>query len=350
MCRKWKPVSTLVVIGFSIAFFGMGCGNDGDSELNIITKNDDDGNGADTMRIGETLYTITIIDCFDSLLSAEGINNAGQIVGTSAGADINGYLYDQGECTSIQLGTYTFARGINDLEQIVGHLGTASCNDIGVGSESFLWDKTTNSLTTLEVPGSSNATDNVCGFSANSTYAYDINDQGQIVGQFNDASKVTHGFLYQGGNYIVIDVPDTVVMWGTNNTVAATSALGINNLGQIVGYFTDIWGNQCPFLYSEGKYENIDPQFTLWLGAVATDINDAGQIVGEAPEMNEAYTYRLGFLYSQGHFRQFDIPNSRDTIATGINNIGQIVGTFTEEGPNYFTPGVTKRYMLTPIY
>jgi uncharacterized membrane protein len=71
------------------------------------------------------------------------------------------------------------------------------------------------SFTTIDVPG------------ASSTHAAGINDSGQIVGYFVDATG-THGFFLDvGGSLTTIDVP------GASDTFA----LGINNSGQIVGSF-----------------------------------------------------------------------------------------------------------------
>jgi len=328
MRRKRISIIILIAIGFFISFFGMGCNDNGSSGVSI---NNENGDAEGTIRIGETHYTITTIDCFDSVLTVQGINDAGQIVGDAAGADINGYLYDQGQCTSIRLGTYTEAMGINNLEQIVGVRGTTTCNDIGVGSESFLWDKTTNSLTTLEVPGSSNTTDNVCGFSANSTLAVGINDKAQIVGQFTDTNDLTHGFLYEEGNYEAIDVP------GASTTIAA----GINNAGQIVGNFLDADGTTHGFLYSEGNYMTIDmPNAT---STTANDINDAGQIVGN---FLDADGTTHGFLYSEGNYMTIDMPNAMSSYALGINNLEQIVGYFKEKANGGIK---TTGYMLTPL-
>ena len=73
--------------------------------------------------------------------------------------------------------------------------------------------------TELDVPG------------AMVTNANGINDSGQIVGNFDDASG-DHGFLLNNGIYTELDVP------GATFTVAN----GINDSGQIVGNFNDASG------------------------------------------------------------------------------------------------------------
>src|SRR5215469_2835305 len=71
---------------------------------------------------------------------------------------------------------------------------------------------------------------------ATNTVARGINDAGQIVGYFSD-SNGTHAFFLSDGNYTIIDVPH-----------ASTQGRGINASGQVVGYFTDSTGTHG-FLY-----------------------------------------------------------------------------------------------------
>jgi probable HAF family extracellular repeat protein len=61
------------------------------------------------------------------------------------------------------------------------------------------------------------------------TTANDINNEGQIVGSYNNASG-QHGFLYSNGVFTTLDEP-----LATNGT----EALGINDMGQIVGDYDD---------------------------------------------------------------------------------------------------------------
>jgi len=77
--------------------------------------------------------------------------------------------------------------------------------------------------------------------SGQGTRAQGINDQGQIVGFYVDSSGATHGFLYSGGTYTTLDDP-----LGTGGTFAQ----GINDQGQIVGYYIDSSNTLHGFLYS----------------------------------------------------------------------------------------------------
>jgi probable HAF family extracellular repeat protein len=63
-----------------------------------------------------------------------------------------------------------------------------------------------------------------------------INDAGQIVGYFGNPTG--HGFVMDGATFTTIDVPGA----------GATQAWGINDAGQIVGVFNDATGNPHGFV------------------------------------------------------------------------------------------------------
>src|SRR5947209_13659886 len=80
------------------------------------------------------------------------------------------------------------------------------------------------------------------------TQGQGINNAGQIVGDYADASG-GHGFLLSGGVFTTIDEP---VAAGN-----ATSAKAINNFGQIVGTYNDAVGVHG-FLLNGGIFTTID--------------------------------------------------------------------------------------------
>jgi probable HAF family extracellular repeat protein len=65
---------------------------------------------------------------------------------------------------------------------------------LGKGNSGFLLSG--GSFTTLTVPG------------ASQTYAYGINNAGQIVGYYKGSDRMAHGFLLSGGSYTTIDLPN----------------------------------------------------------------------------------------------------------------------------------------------
>src|SRR6516164_10483962 len=85
-----------------------------------------------------------------------------------------------------------------------------------------------------------------------STYAiaYGINNKGQIVGFYQGGSLIEDGFLDSGGQYTTIDPPGSV----------QTVAYGINDSGQIIGWYSSSSAtHQLGFLDSGGVYTTIDP-------------------------------------------------------------------------------------------
>ena len=69
-------------------------------------------------------------------------------------------------------------------------------------------------------------------FGSQVTQALGVNNHGDIVGSYT-IDGIMHGFLDQGGIFSVLDVP------GSSSTVIN----GINDLGQVVGYYGDAGGN-----------------------------------------------------------------------------------------------------------
>jgi hypothetical protein len=73
-----------------------------------------------------------------------------------------------------------------------------------------------------------------------STQALGVNDLGEIVGDYTLANGDMFGFLDNGGVFNTINPP------GGGSTPAVT-ANGINDLGHIVGFYTNADGNTVGF-------------------------------------------------------------------------------------------------------
>ncbi|HEY2159543.1 MAG TPA: PEP-CTERM sorting domain-containing protein, partial [Isosphaeraceae bacterium] len=67
-----------------------------------------------------------------------------------------------------------------------------------------------------------------------------INDQGIAVGYYGDSTTSQHGFLYNTstGTYTFLDDPSEAF----HNGVEVTQITGINNAGEITGFYTDANG------------------------------------------------------------------------------------------------------------
>jgi probable HAF family extracellular repeat protein len=143
------------------------------------------------------------------------------------------------------------------------------------------------------------------------SHALGINNQGQIVGQYQDAGGRFHGFLLSGGNYTTLDVP--------NSGIYTNAANGINASGQIVGSF-ESGGGAHGYLLSGGTYTTLDVPGAN--ATLANGINLSGQIVGAFSSAQH------GFLLSGGSYTPLDVPGASLTQAYGINNSGQVVGLY----------------------
>lgn len=162
-----------------------------------------------------------------------------------------------------------------------------------------------------------------------STAAYGINDiwdgsfingagqVGQVVGQYTDSNFVIHGFLLDGLiAFTPINYP------GATSTVAT----GINNSGQIVGY----WSNSTVgggFLLNGGTYTSFN--YPGSLSTTPSGINDAGQVVGY---YFDASGTTHGFLYYGPKFYSFDYPGGTLNFVGGVNGDGTIVGAYYDLG------------------
>jgi hypothetical protein len=87
-------------------------------------------------------------------------------------------------------------------------------------------------------------------------------------------------------------------------------AVGINDAHQIAGDFTDSSG--------------------------INGINDRGQLVGY---YNKGEFSDEGFIYSKGHYTTVDYPGASQTVLQGINDAGQIVGWYVDDTANHGTHG-----------
>jgi probable HAF family extracellular repeat protein len=245
-------------------------------------------------------YTFITFDVpSGTIVDANGINTAGQIVGhfVDTTNHIHGFLIDGATFTTIDVpgAPRTEATGINEMGQIVGGF-----IDVTGNGHAFLKDGA--SFTTFDFPGTFGR-----------TWAWGINTAGQIVGVVGDASGNGHGFLKDGTTFTTIDVPGATI----------THARGINTAGQIVGHFSDATGLHG-FLKDGATFTTIDvPGARL---TFASGINTAGQIAGGFDDA----TGRHGFLKDGATFTTIDIPGARGTNAFGINETGQIVGTFAD--------------------
>ena len=128
--------------------------------------------------------------------TATGINDQNEIVGfTGAGHafyDIAGTFTD----FTWPGATSTWAEGVNASGQIVGYARNISIGMAGGNIVGYLYDQ--GNFTTISDPLASTA-------QGLGTFAQDINDAGQIVGYYDATAGGRHGFIYNNGTYTTLD-------------------------------------------------------------------------------------------------------------------------------------------------
>jgi uncharacterized membrane protein len=140
------------------------------------------------------------------------------------------YIYDENGGVFLPivnpLSVNSQATGINDLGVVCGFYV-----DAGNVTHGFLLNFGT--LTTLDFPGSTSF-----------TQALGLNNKGQVVGVYQVGADM-HGFIYNSanGHFRTVDDPN-----GVNAGLKTTTINGINNLGQIVGFYVDSVGNTDGFI------------------------------------------------------------------------------------------------------
>ena len=251
--------------------------------------------------------SFTTIDVPGAIRSqARYLNPRGDIVGfyTAADGTMHGFLRSKdGELNTIDApdnapGGFTSALGINPQGDIVGSYGSA------VKQHGFLLTNA-GTFTTLDFPGAMN------------TSASAINARGDIAGAYT-AGGTTHGFIRDAdGNYTSFDVPGATF----------TAANDIDSKGQIVGGYGSGGTNHGFLRAPDGGFTYFDVPGAInpAVGTQTRGINDAGDIVGWFVISSGA---RRGFILSHGEFTFIDFPGALGTDTDGINSPGDVVGGY----------------------
>ena len=159
---------------------------------------------------------------------------------------------------------------INDNGVIVGQFVNAA----GV-TPGFIYDGTTYTTVT---PTAQSTVTNLQG----------VNTQGTAVGFYSegDGGTVQHGFSYDMGSKAVTLLADPATARITSGGLALTQFLGVNDSGQAVGYYQTTNGSQYGFLYdlTSETYTFVDDSDAAPVAGVQvtqiTGIDNAGEITG----------------------------------------------------------------------
>jgi hypothetical protein len=148
-----------------------------------------------------------------------------------------------------------------------------------------------------------------------------INNAGMSVGGYTDSSGVGHGYILKGKKFTTLDAPKAVKPAGTG-----ASNLNPNGTISVVGFYaTNSTGTTTEgFLYKGGKYTTI-PGPKGATSSSGNAINDLGAIVGNYTDSGGVVH---GFLLKGGKYTTLTVPGGLGTVATGINNKGTIVAYY----------------------
>jgi len=158
---------------------------------------------------------------------------------------------------------------------------------------------------------------NLGSLGANSSYAYGINDSGQVVGYFSTGTRQKRAFLYS--DRTMIDL----------GTLGGSEALArdVNNSGQMVGEARNADGHWRAFLWD--SVNGMQDLGTLGgATSAAYAVNESGQVVGHS-RVGSAYH---AFIYKDGAMTDLGTLDYWQSGAYDINDHGQVVGTLLDYG------------------
>jgi probable HAF family extracellular repeat protein len=151
-----------------------------------------------------------------------------------------------------------------------------SYDDTSNVEHQFVYDHGT--FTTLDFPGASEASALFGG-----TFPYvAVNNSGAIVGNYLDASGVSHGFLYQNGTFTKIpDAPGAGTSPSgscTSGVLAGTTPTGISASGVIVIDSCNDAGSSA-WVLENGQFSSLNDPNAVPGGTFTGQISEDGRLV-----------------------------------------------------------------------
>jgi len=268
---------------------------------------------------------------------ARGVNDSGQVVGISQNTDGVYHAFRTVPNGLIDLATDDLgivnAYGINNVGQVVGSFHVAD-------SVPFI----SHALRTAPNSPFNPATDDLGTLGGGQSVAVGVNELGQAVG-YSASESGNHAFR-TAPNRLINPVTDDLGTLGGTETLA----FGVNDLGEAVGYSFDLH-NTIRHAFRTAPNKPINPATddlgTLGgMDSLATAIDAFGQVVGYS---STAAFRSHAFLYSNGVMHDLNslvpaAPGCELFYVSDINDRGQITADRYCGGPSQHP------VLLNPIY
>lgn len=203
-------------------------------------------------------------------------------------------------------GNFTLPQKINDAGDIVGYyIDTATLADRG-----FVRFANGNFSAPIVEPNDT----------CMDTRARGINNSRLVCGEYyNGADCSAHGYFLSGGGFSEFDVPGSL----------DTLVVGVNNVGDFCGGFTDSSGIQQAFVSLGGT---ITPFSVPGASSTfAAQLNSSNQLVGNYVDSSEIVHGYVRNANGTLHF-PIDPSGSTNTALRGNNDSNWIVGYYTDSG------------------
>ena len=276
--------------------------------------------GAGTAHANVTFINSNIVDPLNpTFTQALGINDTSTIVGYGNGSIFNGF-----ELTLPPVPA-NFTRqnvpGANGGTQVIGISGTGTTVGFSItGATTSGFAQTGGTFTPVNAPGT--AFNQLLGINKSGTVAAGYSSTDPTGATLQKAFTVSGGPLFSSPSFTDINA-----LLPVNFNSQAT---GVNDAGTVVGFYDyDGLGHFSSFEDMAGMVTSFQPFGAL--SSQALGVNNLGDIVGDYIDGGGVMH---GYLDVGGVFTSFDPSGSAGTTANGINDLGQIVGFYVDANDN----------------
>ncbi|MGA8489055.1 MAG: hypothetical protein WB711_01450 [Terriglobales bacterium] len=157
------------------------------------------------------------------------------------------------------------------------------------------------------------------------TLVAEINNNGVMVGEYQDAKGYFHGYILDGKKLTRLNHPK-----GKNTGL---SGINFNGPIKVVGSYTNSNGNSVGFRYMPATKKFTDiPSPKGATSSYTGGMNDQGWIAGYYTDSSNNVH---GFLLQGTKYTILDVPGATATYAYGINNKGDITLTWVNSSGAY---------------